>query len=274
MMQPLEFVKLTPMSNCGECGYGACLAFAAAVTKGGEQPFKCPYLDHDALPAEFADHDRGQGGLDGVAGLLDEKDMALVAYLKKKTGDLDFSRLAEKVGCSWSGKEKDTLLFDYLGQAAELSHDGILLDGIEAEDPRDQILLYNYIHFGGGDPLTNEWIGMESMANSISKVRTLKVYCEDRIASFFSGKEQLFHRAVERIGGTRDEEPAQSCTGAYFINLLPRLSLYLLFWDEDVEDQFPAQVKLLFDRNGDSVLDIESLVFCGERLAENLEVEK
>ena len=41
-MQPLEFIKFTPRTNCGECGYAACLAFAAAVTKGGENPEKCP----------------------------------------------------------------------------------------------------------------------------------------------------------------------------------------------------------------------------------------
>ncbi len=270
-MQPLQFVKFTPMSNCGECGYPACLAFAAAVTKGGEQPSKCPYLDQSKLGDAFSEQDRGEGGLEGVAGLLNEKDLALVAYLKKKTANIDFRGQAPELGCKWSGEENDSLLFDYLGQSVELSHKKILIDGKEVEDPRDQILLYNYVDFGGGDGRTGEWIGMESMPNSISKIRTLKVYCEERIASCFSGREDLFHNCARNIAGQLDKHPEQSCTAAYFIPLLPNLPLYLLFWDEEKEEQFPAQIKVLFDRSAISVLDIESLVFCAERMAEHME---
>jgi Na+-translocating ferredoxin:NAD+ oxidoreductase RNF subunit RnfB len=73
-MQPLEFLKFTPRTNCGECGYPACLAFAAAVTKGGEQPDKCPYVDMSALGDEFAATDHGQDGMEGVEKLLDENE--------------------------------------------------------------------------------------------------------------------------------------------------------------------------------------------------------
>ncbi|MBU0942809.1 MAG: DUF3786 domain-containing protein [Proteobacteria bacterium] len=165
-MQPLEFIKLTPRSNCGKCGYAACLAFAAAVTKGGEEPAKCPYLDQSLLGEEFGKKERGKDGLEGLATLLDEKDLALVAHLKEKIGGLDFSSVAGSIGCRWSGPEKDCLCFRYLGQEVELSHTGILVDGREAEDPRDQILLYNYVHFGaGGQEPKQHWIGMESLPN-------------------------------------------------------------------------------------------------------------
>ncbi len=76
-VQPLEFLKLTPRTNCGECGYAACLAFAAAVTKGGENPRKCPYVDVSRLGEGDAPSEMGAGGVSGVAGLLDEKDKFL-----------------------------------------------------------------------------------------------------------------------------------------------------------------------------------------------------
>ncbi len=267
-MQPLEFIKFTPRNNCGECGYAACLAFAAAVTKGGENPEKCPYVDVSQLGDEFSESNRGKDGLDGVGRLLDEKDLALVAYLKKKTSDIDFSKAAAAIGCAWSGPEKDSLLLKFLGRDVELSHDGILIDGEEVEDPRDQILLYNYVHFAGGDEPLLDWVGMESLPNSISKVRTLRVYCEERIAEHFTDTVDLMLKGAPSLGAVLQENPEQSCSAAFFVPALPRLPLFVLFWDEDKEDGFPAKVKVLFDRKVNDYLDIESLVFVCERMAE------
>ena len=267
-MQPLEFIKFTPRTNCGECGYAACLAFAAAVTKGGENPGKCPYVDVSQLGDEFSSGNRGKDGLEGVGKLLDEKDLALVAYLKKKTSVIDFKKAAEAIGCQWLGSQKDCLLFQFLGRDVELSHDGVLIDGQEVKDPRDQILLYNYVHFGGGDEPAQQWIGMESLPNSIAKVRTLRVYCEERIASHFTEKADLLKQCALELGAVLQENPEQSCTAAFFVPVLPRLPLFVLFWDEEKEEGFPAKVKVLFDHKVMEFLDIESLVFVCERMAE------
>jgi len=267
-MQPLEFLKFTPRTNCGECGYPACLAFAAAVTKGGEQPDKCPYVDVSELGDEFSTADHGKDGMDGVGRLLDEKDMALVAYLKGKTSKIDFSKAAEKLGCDWSGTEKDCLLLQFLGRDTEICHDAVAISRQDVEDPRDQILLYNYVDFGGGDEPKREWVGMESLPNSISKVRTLRVYCEERLATFFTGKTALMKEQAPTLGAVLDENPEQSCSAAFFVSVLPRLPMYVLFWDEEKEDNFPAKVKVLFDAKVMDFLDIESLVFACERMAE------
>lgn len=268
-MQPLEFIKFTPRTNCGECGYAACLAFAAAVTKGGEDPVKCPYIDQSLLGDEFGTQERGKDGLQGVAKLLDEKDLALVAHLKEKTSVIDFSSVAESIGCSWSGPEKDCLFFRFLGQEVELSHKRVLINGKEAEDPRDQILLYNYVHFGvGGQEPKLQWIGMESLPNSISKIRTLRVYCEERIATCFAGRSDMLKQRASALDAVFQENAEQSCTAAFLVPVLPRLPLFVLFWDEEKEDSFPSKVKVLFDQNVLDFLDIESLVFAAERMAE------
>ncbi len=267
-MQPLEFLKITPRTNCGECGYPACLAFAAAVTKGGEQPGKCPYVDVAELGDEFATTDHGQDGMAGVDKLLDEKDVALVAYLKEKTSGIDFSKVAGKIGCTWSGVDKGCLLFHYLGREVALCHNIVTISGRDVEDPRDQILLYNYVDFGGGDAPKLEWVGMESLPNSISKVRTLRVYCEERLATFFTDKTELMKTHAPSLGALLDENSEQSCSAAFFVSVLPRLPMYVLFWDEEKEDNFPAKVKVLFDEKVMDYLDIESLVFACERMAE------
>jgi hypothetical protein len=271
-LQPLEFLKRTPRTNCGECGYAACLAFAAAVTKGGENPGKCPYVDVGLLGDEFSKTaDLGKTAAPDVAGLLDEKDMALVAHLKSKIREVDFSVIGPKLGCACSGVEDSVLSFRYLGHDVTLSDKGLFFDGKEAEEPRDQILLYNYIFYGGDTANSGVWVGMESLPNSISKVRTLRVYCEERIANYFCGKVALLRECAGRIDAVSRDHQEPGCSAAFQIAVLPCLPMLLLFWDEDREDGFPPRVKILYDQNVLGVLDIESLVFASERLAERLE---
>ena len=51
---------------------------------------------------------------------------------------------------------------------------------------------------------------------------------------------------------------------------LPKVPVLLLFWEADLEEDFPAQVHFLFDGNVSEYLDLESLLFLVEQLAERL----
>ena len=61
-----------------------------------------------------------------------------------------------------------------------------------------------------------------------------------------------------------------SATAASIIPVLPMVPQQLLFWDEEPEDGFKAKVKILFDARVLDYLDVESLVFSAERLADRL----
>ncbi|MCW5205218.1 DUF3786 domain-containing protein, partial [Desulfobulbus sp. N2] len=195
-MTPHQFLKYTPATNCGECGYAACLAFAVAVTKGGVAPELCPYVQKDMLPAEFGAA-KGEAGLGGVERGQDERDMALVTHLKSKVQELDFRELSHRLGADWAADTPDLLRFSYLGRSILLGRDEVVMDGQQLVDPRDQILLYNYVAFGGNasggaeERLPNgTWVGMESLPNSIAKIRTLATYCEARLSERFAGRIQ------------------------------------------------------------------------------------
>ncbi len=69
-------------------------------------------------------------------------------------------------------------------------------------------------------------------------------------------------------GGTLIDNPAATLT--FIFAVLPRLPQQVIFWAEEPEDGFAARVKILFDQRVLDYLDIESLVFTGERLAERL----
>lgn len=261
-MNPLDILQRTPKSNCGQCGYPACLAFAANVARSGEDPKKCPYINLDGLTLEKAKVNR----LDKLG---EQHDIELIRHLRDKIIGLDFVSIAPGLGIAPPTGSEDSLVFPYLGQTVRLDRSGILLDGVEPEDPRDQILLYNYIFFQGKRPLTGEWVGLESLPNSISKVRTLATYCEDRLARLFCGKPVgTILDLASPLGG--EALSSHAADAGLLIPVLPRLPQQLLFWDEDPEDGFEARVKILYDSTVLDYLDLESLVFSSERMADRI----
>ncbi len=268
-MNPLEFVALTPKSNCGQCGHPTCLAFAVAVTKGGAIATGCPFVDLDSLPSEFLQEGSSNKGLPVVDRGQEERDMALVAHLKSKIQGLEFSRLAARLGAKWIPDRSDELCFSYLGRPVVLDRTHLTVDGRKLVDPRDQILIYNYVSFGGGNPPQGIWVGMESLPNSISKVRTLATYCEQRLSTRFCGRPEALMERCRQVGGSSGPS-GQSADVGMVIPVLPYVPLYLLFWDEDSDDGFEARVKVLFDQGVMDFLDLESLVFAAERLADRL----
>lgn len=269
-MNPLEILQRTPKTNCGSCGYPTCLAFSAAVTRAGAEITLCPYIDLQGVEVSVLSGAKDLGDLGKQ--MSREHDLALVQHLQEKVSKLDFSSIAFPLGAIWHKENPDILCLRYLGQDVILGKTKILMDGDTVVDPRDQILLYNYAHSCGGRKPDNTWIGMESLPNSISKVKTLATYCEMKIAEHLSGKPA--HILMD-LGGELDgyEGPAHlssSATSSLVVPVLPMVPQYLLFWEEEPEDGFEAKVKVLFDHHVLDFLDLESLVFSAERFAERL----
>jgi hypothetical protein len=269
LMNPYQFLRLTPGTNCGECGYPACLAFAAAVTKAGIRADLCPYLKRDGLPPELLGSGAPATALERGE---EERQTALAAHLRSKMQGIDLRHLAPRLGATWSAAEPNFLCFSYLARPVRLGAAGAFLDKDRGEpaDPRDQILLYNYVSVGSAGRARQPdgtWLGMESLPNSISKVRTLATYCEERLAERFSGRAGQ----LAALGVALDAIPAdQSADVSLIIPVLPNVPLLLLFWSEVPEDSFAAQVKVLFDHHVLDFLDLESLVFAAERTADRL----
>jgi hypothetical protein len=259
----LDILRRTKKNNCGECGHPTCMAFAVAVAKTGADPTRCPSIDLAglALPEAAADN---------LSELARGRDLELIRHLKTKIVLLDFAALAEPLGAAWNANQPDTLVFSYLGREVRFSKETILLDNGKPEDPRDQILLYNYVASDGGRRPGNNWLGLESLPNSISKVKTLKTYSENRLAELFTGRatESILHLG-RQLGGVH--EPGTTACLGVIIPVLPMVPQYLLFWDHEPADGFAARVKLLFDRYVMDYLDLESLVFSAERLADRFE---
>jgi hypothetical protein len=260
-MNPLDIFRLTPRSNCGRCGHPTCLAFAAAVAKTGEDPHRCPEIDLTGLAVPMA---ASVARPDPAR----EHDLALIEHLKSKVALLDFAAIAGPLGACWNQSRPDSLFFSYLNREAEVSKERVLLAGRPPVDLRDQILLYNYVHAAGGRVPDSTWIGLESLPNTISKVKTLATYGEEPLARLFTGRLSMMATMMQQVGGV--PVPNVSATAGFIVPVLPMVPQFILFWDEEPEEGFSARIKILFDRYVLDFLDLESLVFTAERLAERL----
>jgi hypothetical protein len=257
----LDIVRATPKNNCGECGFPTCMAFAAAVAAGQARPGLCAYLSRDFT---------GPGEETAGGGRPCSSDTILLKELKAKVRGADLSARAEGLGAVAELREdgEAVLVLTYLGDEIRISANHIEKVRGGELDPRDQILLYNYLFFGGKGALSGEWIGLESLPNSVSKVVTLRRYAEERLAAAFEERAKDLEAACRELGA----ETAQPCQAdaCLMVPVLPKVPILIYFWDADRAEGFPARVKVVFDRRVNDFLDIESIVFCAERMTETL----
>jgi hypothetical protein len=88
--------------------------------------------------------------------------------------------------------------------------------------------------------------------------------------NFEHGLHKLEKRCLELGGQSFDTEV--SCQLAFKFNALPKVPVVLLF--NDADEDFPAQVTFLLQKNASSYLDMECLAMIGGALAYNLQEKK
>lgn len=255
MKSVLEIVKATPKTNCKACGQVSCMAFAVAVMAGKIDISACPYIQSPDMPAPSHSFE----SVDAETALLKE--------LKGKIQGVALEKKASFLGAEIVGhNDSIALRLPYLGSWVLISKTGVFFENEMELDPRDQILLYNYVFFASDAPLSGNWVGLETFPNSISKVVTLRRYTEDKLADAFDGRLNELREILAGMGAVLLEDcHADLCMQ---VPVLPKVPLQIHFWNSSPEDGFTAQVKVLFDANAMQFLDIESLVFAAERMAE------
>jgi hypothetical protein len=263
----LDLYKATPKTNCRECGHPSCLAFATRVIVEKKPLDACPYLSEETR-SELGKHIAEQQ----EQGVYVKRDQYKITanFIRERLAEKDFAAVADGLGAEYLQQDGEPCLrIRYLNRDHVLSRTEITLDGESTGDHWDNILLYNYVHFSGSEPLKNEWIPIDSIPGNIPKKPELEHGCEEKIAAHFQGRQQALERAAGTLGGIADEQHTHADTALAFFPL-PRVPFLMLFWDLDPEENFPARTKVLFDRSVTAYLDIESLVFLAEKFAEAL----
>ncbi len=264
---PIELYQQTPKTNCKECGYPTCLAFATQAVVGEASMEQCPYLDQTALAPLRT---RLEAQLDEGIGRKRESFEKTLEFLREEIAKCDLVRLAPSLGAEivQSPGDGPGLRFPYLDDVVLVtSTEVISLKGREL-NPWEKIFIYNYVIGGAVEP-SGEWVGMESLPNSVSKIKSLRAHCEEPLARAFPRDRHLLEKAASNLFVPVDVGP-DGADWAGECRILPRVSIRILWWAEDPEDDFPARVKFLFDSRILETLDLESLLFACERVTDRL----
>lgn len=264
---PIDLYKTLPATNCGDCGQPSCLAFATQVVGYGHEVKECPHLEEATLQEieQALERQREKGIY-----LKKENHKITRDYLKEKIRNHDFEAISPGLEVGYSVDDgAEALKIPYFGRVVTMRHTGIVRDEDEEFDPWDEVLLYNYIFFSGSKPLKEIWVGLESFPNSLPKRTALEEGCHRRINQVFAGAPRELEEACRKLGGIPVAD-GHSADLAYRFQPLPRMPLLLLFWDEDKEEGFDSQTKILFDESALEYLDLEGLTFVAEKLVEKL----
>jgi hypothetical protein len=266
----IELYKATPRTNCKECGFPTCLAFATCVIVEKKPLESCPYLTEEVLE-ELGTRIHEQQS----EGVYVKRDLYKVTsdHIRERIASHDFAAIAEGLGAAYVEEDgRPCLRLSYLNRDSLISKEEIRIEGRPAEDHWENILLYNYVHFSGNEPVHGEWIPIDSIPGHIPKKPELEHGCEQKIAARFEGRAGRLRRASLALGAKEVEEGSNADVALSFLPL-PKVPFFLVFWDAVPEEGFEARAKVLFDRSVTSYLDIESLVFLAERFASALILE-
>ncbi len=257
-----------PKTNCGDCGFPTCLAFAGMVVADQHPLDGCPHL----APEVVARCNR-ELGEQYAAGKWTKRDLAedALTWARERSASMKIADLPPRIGGQLI--ETDT------GQALKLPyfdghviiHEGDIASADGKELTRwEKVFIYNHLSQGGSRMPLGKWKGFEEFPNTVSKIKTMVGHVEVPLVDRFHGRLSELAAAAHTIGATDMTGKENSADRAFLFHPFSRVPVMLLFWDEDPVDGFGATAKLLFDETVIEHLDIESIVFLSERLRQLL----
>jgi len=269
---PLSVVDLyrdvLPKTNCGDCGFPACLAFASIVVSEKLPLGNCPHLDVGVI-------ENCQKELDEqyASGKWLKRDMAKDAleWAKQRSASVKIENLPDRIGGKLIKKDEGVALeLPYFTDSITITEYGILKKDGSDLTRWEQVFIYNHMAQGGSKLPSGKWKGLVEFPNTVSKIKSMVEHVEAPLIERFSGKPDELLAAAKQIDGLNMTDKIKSADLAILFRPLPRIPVMLMFWDEDKIDGFKAEVKLLFDETITEHLDIESIMFLSERLRQLL----
>ena len=269
---PLSVVDLyrdiLPKTNCGDCGFPACLAFASIVVSEKFPLSHCPHIDIDTV-------ENCQKELDEqyASGKWLKRDMAQDAleWAKQRSASVKIEELPDRIGGKLLKKDEDLALeLPYFTDSVIITEYGISKKDGSDLTRWEQVFIHNHMAQGGRKPPSGKWKGLVEFPNTVSKIKSMVEHVEVPLIERFTGKPDELLAAAKQLGGLDMTDEIKSADLAILFRPLPRIPVMLMFWDEDKIDGFEAEVKLLFDETIIEHLDIESIMFLSERLRQLL----
>lgn len=253
-----------PKTNCRDCGFPTCLAFASKVVSEKHPLRHCPHLAADLLArceTELAEQ--------YSQGKWLKRDLAedALQWARSRAASLAVEDLPARIGGELLQIGGDTVLrLPYFTDQLHILGTTITRADDSELTRYEQVFILNHLAQGGSRPPTGKWKGFVEFPNTVSKMVSMKSTVEEPLIARFSGRTDELRRRALELGAQPMPAQGGSADVAVVFTPLPRVPVALLFWDAAPGDEVEAQAKLMFDATVVEHLDIESIVFLSERL--------
>ncbi|MBW1728605.1 MAG: DUF3786 domain-containing protein [Deltaproteobacteria bacterium] len=269
---PLSVVDLyrdiLPKTNCGDCGFPACLAFASIVVSEKLPLGNCPHIESGVIESCQKELDEQY-----ASGKWLKRDMAQDAleWAKQRFASMKIEDLPDRIGGKLIKKGDGVALeLPYFTDSIIVTKQGILKKNGSDLTRWEQVFIHNHMAQGGSKHPSGKWKGLVEFPNTVSKIKSMVEHVEAPLKERFTGKPDELLAAAGQLGGLDMTNVIKSADLALLFRPLPRIPVMLMFWDEDKIDGFETEIKLLFDETITDHLDIESIMFLSERLGQLL----
>ncbi len=259
---------ILPKTNCGDCGFPTCMAFASMVVSEKHPLENCPHLDKETVARCMEELETQY-----AEGKWLKRDMAQDAleWAKERASSMKIKDLPERIGGELIDIDgKTTLELPYFNGIIVISDDDINhKDGSELTR-WEKVFIYNHMAQGGSAFPTGNWKGLVEFPNTVSKMKSMVDHIEKPMIDRFRGRVETLIAAGEKIGGKDITKENDTADAALQFQPLPKVPVRVVFWDEVKDERIEAQVKFQFDETIIEHLDIESIMFLSEKLRDFL----
>ncbi len=263
---------ILPKTNCGDCCFPTCLAFASMVVSEKLPLENCPHLDEITVKNCRVELEEQY-----AAGKWLKRDMAAdaLAWAKEKASSMKIEDLPDRIGGKLiSLNDKAALELPYFDDYVVITDNDIIKNDGSNLTRWEKVFIYNHMTQGGNALPAGKWKGLVEFPNTVSKMKSMTNHVEIPMIQKFSGHPDKLVTAALDIGGCDISDEIDSAEVALHFTPLPRVPVRIMLWDAVKEDNIEAEVKFQFDETITDHLDIESIMFLSERLKELLFDEK
>lgn len=253
-----------PKTNCKDCSYPTCLAFASMVVSEKLSLKNCPHLDDKTV-----DKCTKELEIQYKEGKWLKKDMAQEAleWAKEKAASMKIEDLPERIGGTLCDNNGGKILeLPYFKTSVLISENDISKKNGSEITRYEKVFLYIHMAQGGSRLPTGNWKGLVDFPNTISKMKSMKEGIEIPLINRFKGKKKELSAACEKIGGKPITKGNDDADVVMSLLPLPRIPVKIVFWDEITEEKIEPDIKFLFDETITDHLDIESIMFLSEQI--------
>jgi len=257
-----------PKTNCRDCGFPTCLAFASMVVSEQHPLKNCPHVPPDVLArcerelaAQYAEGKWLKRDLAGEA----------LKWAKERAASMSLADLPARIGGEVVDVEGKTgLLLPYFNDSLLIVDTVVSRPDGTPMTRYEQVFVLNHLAQGGSTEPVGKWRGFVEFPNTVSKMVSMRGQVEEPLIEKFSGRSAELLQKAQALGAEPLTGQQNDAQVAVVFRVFPKVPVALLFWDVKDGEDFRAEAKLMFDETVLEHLDIESIVFMSERLRQLL----